>query len=52
MIVIDASVVINLNATDCAAEILGAVPSPFAVTDNVRADFGSARVTATMTKNG
>lgn len=42
-IVIDASVVINLNATGCAAGILGAVPSPFLVTDNVRAElrFGS-----------
>ncbi|MGE0502524.1 MAG: hypothetical protein AB7I79_15535 [Rhizobiaceae bacterium] len=42
-IVIDASVVINLNATECAAEILDAVPSPFVVTDNVRAElrFGS-----------
>lgn len=31
--VIDASVVINLNATGCAVEILDAFPNPFAVTD-------------------
>ncbi len=31
--VIDASVVINLNATGCAGEILGAFPNPFSVTD-------------------
>jgi predicted nucleic acid-binding protein len=33
-LVADASVVINLNATDCAAEIIKAISSPFLVTDN------------------
>jgi predicted nucleic acid-binding protein len=33
-LVADASVVINLNATGCASEIIGALSNPFLVTDN------------------
>jgi predicted nucleic acid-binding protein len=34
-IVVDASTVINLNATGCAADILGAIPNPIIITDVV-----------------
>lgn len=35
----DASVVINLNATGCAAEIIAAIPGTFAVTKSVLAEL-------------
>ncbi len=38
-IVVDASVVINLNATACAAAILQCLPNPFRVTTNVFAEL-------------
>lgn len=38
-VVADASVIINLNATDDAAAIIGAFPNPFLVTDNVRREL-------------
>ena len=38
-VVADASVIINLNATDDAAAIIGSFPNPFLVTDNVRREL-------------
>ncbi len=38
-VVADASVIINLNATDDAAAIIGAFPNPFLVTENVRREL-------------
>ena len=38
-VVADASVIINLNATEVAAAIIGAFPNPFLVTDNVRREL-------------
>ena len=38
-VVADASVIINLNATEDAAAIIGAFPNPFLVTDNVRREL-------------
>lgn len=38
-VVTDASVIINLNATESAASIIGAVPNPFLVTANVRQEL-------------
>lgn len=38
-VVVDASVVINLNATRNAAAIVGAFPNPFVVTPNVRREL-------------
>ena len=38
-LVADASVIINLNATACAAAIIKAVPNSFVVTDNARIEL-------------
>jgi predicted nucleic acid-binding protein len=38
-LVADASVVINLNATACAADIIKALPNPFVVTENACAEL-------------
>ena len=40
-VVTDASVIINLNATRRAAEIVGAFPNPFLVTENVRRELAT-----------
>lgn len=39
VLVADASVVINLNATGCARAIMAALPNRWAVTDNARAEL-------------
>ncbi len=39
--VTDASVIINLNATACAAAIIGVFPNPFLVTPNVRNELAA-----------
>ena len=43
LLVADASAVINLNATGCAAEILKALPNPVAVTDVVPGELETGR---------
>jgi predicted nucleic acid-binding protein len=43
LLVADASAVINLNATGCAAKILKALPNPVAVTDIVPAELAPGR---------
>lgn len=40
-LIADASVVINLNATARAADIITAIPNPFVVTDNACAEIGA-----------
>lgn len=43
LLVADASAVINLNATGCAADILKALPNPVAVTDVVPGELETGR---------
>jgi predicted nucleic acid-binding protein len=43
LLVADASAIINLNASGCAAEILKALPNPVAVTDVVPAELAIGR---------
>ena len=38
-LIADASVIINLNATLCAAEIIGGLPSVLLVTENARIEL-------------
>lgn len=43
LLVADASAIINLNATGCAAEILKALPNPVAVTEIVPGELATGR---------
>ncbi len=43
LLVADASAIINLNATGCAAEILRVLPNPLAVTDVIPAELETGR---------
>ncbi|HUN96777.1 MAG TPA: hypothetical protein VMU69_11155 [Bradyrhizobium sp.] len=44
LLIADASAIINLNATGCAAEILKALPNPVAVTEVVPSELATGRI--------
>ncbi len=60
LVVVDTSVAINLNATGCAAHIIGALPYAVSVTDNVRSELledrrngrGDATMLAALVSSG
>ena len=60
LVVVDTSVAINLNATNCATDILGALPYDVVVTDSVRGELlgdrrsgrGDAEMLATLVSLG